>query len=136
MSLPVVVFPDAEALVVGYLADRLGPGCRVGTELPEGITEVVKDVDAVVVVALLDTADVLDFVLEDPAVEIGVLGADKASALDAAKLVRAHMKAMPGAQFPDARVYDVTGAGFSWEPDEPTGLPQYVLAFTLRTRPA
>jgi len=132
VSLPVVVFPDAEALVVGYLADRLGSTYHVGTELPENLAGALP----VVVVSLLDTVDVLDFVLEEPALEIGVLAADKAAANDLARLVRAHMLAMPGAQIPGAVVYQVAGAGFAWEPDEPTGLPQYVLAFTLRTRPA
>lgn len=135
MSLPVVVFPDAEALVVGYLADRLGPTVHVGTELPEDITQVVQELDGVVVVSLLDTADVLSFVLEDPAIEIGVLADGKAAAHDLGKLVAAHMKAMPGV-YPGAVVYRVTGAGFSWEPDEVTNLPQYVLAFELRVRPA
>ena len=135
MTLPVVVFPDAEALVVGYLADRLGPVVHVGTELPENLGEVLEEVDGVVVVSLLDTVDVLDFVLEDPAVEIGALAADKAAAHDLGKLVSAHMKAMPGV-YADAIVYRVTGAGFAWEPDEVTNLPQYVLAFELRVGPA
>lgn len=136
MSLPVVVFPDAEALVVSYLSDRLGPSVHVGTELPENLAQVLDELDGVVVVSLLDTADILDFVLEEPAVEIGALAATKAAAHDLGKLASAHMKAMPGVQHPGAVVYQVVGAGFAWEPDEPTGLPQYVLAFTLRVRPA
>jgi hypothetical protein len=136
MSLPVVVFPDAEALVIDYLADRLGSTVKVGAELPESIGEVIAELDGVVVVSLLDTADVLDFVLKDPALEIGVLAADKAAASALARLVSAHMKAMPGAQTPGARVYTATEEGFSWEPDEPTGLPQYVVTVVLRFRPA
>jgi hypothetical protein len=135
VTFPVVVFPDAEALVVGYLADRLGATVHVGTELPENITEVVKGLDGVVAVALLDTADALDFVLQDPAVEIGVLAASKAAAHDLAQVARAHMKAMPG-QHAGVVVYRTTSAGFSWEPDEVTNLPQYVLTYELRVRPA
>lgn len=135
MTLPVVVFPDAELLVVAYLADRLGSGVHVGTELPEHISQVVTAVDGVVVVALLDTVDALDFVLQDPAVEIGVLAADKAAAQNLAQTVRAHMKAMPG-RHAGAIVYMTTSAGFAWEPDEVTNLPQYVLTYELRVRPA
>jgi hypothetical protein len=135
VSLPLVVFPDAELLVVTYLADRLGPAVRVGTELPEHITQVVKTVDGVVVVALLDTVDALDFVLQDPAVEIGVLAADKTAAQNLAQTVRAHLKAMPG-RYAGAVVYTTTSAGFAWEPDEVTNLPQYVLTYELRVRPA
>lgn len=136
MGLPVVVFPDAEQLVIDFLADRLGSSVHVGSELPQSIQTVVADLDGVVVVNLLDTADVLDFVLKDPALEIGVLAADKASASALARLVSAHIKAMPGASTPGALVYLATEEGFSWEPDEPTGLPQYVITVVLRVRPA
>lgn len=136
MSLPVVVFPDAEALVIDYLADRLGPSVHVGSELPQSIGDVVAELDGVVVVSLLDVVDTLDFVLQDPALEIGALAQDKASASGLVRLACAHLKAMPGAQTPGALVYTVSLEGPSWEPDEPTGLPQYVLTAVLRIRPA
>jgi hypothetical protein len=132
MSLPVVVFPDAEQLVVEYLADRLGGAAHVGTELPEDLADEVP----VVAVSLVDADEALEFVLEDPVVDIEVVAANKAAASDVARLVSAYMKAMPGLQTADARVYRVKREGFTWLPDEVTELPRYVLTFELRTRPA
>lgn len=132
MSLPVVVFPDAEALVIDYLAGVLGEDVDVGSELPEDVQAAVP----VVAVSLLDTDEVLDFVLEDPVLDVEVLAADKASASDLARLVSAHMKALPGVQVAGALVYEVERQGLTWVPDEVTDLPRYVLTFRLRVRPA
>jgi hypothetical protein len=131
VSLPVVVFPDVEALVINYLADCLD-GVQVGAELPEDLESELP----VVAVSLLDAAEALDFVLEDAAVDVEVLAADKASASDLARLVAAHMKAMPGVQVAGALVYRVERQALTWVPDEVTELPRYVMTFELRVRPA
>lgn len=132
MTLPLVEFPDAEQLVVAYLADRLGDGVHVGTELPEDLEAAVP----VVAVSLVDIDEVLDFVLEDPVLDVEVLAADKAAASDLARLTSAHMKAMPGVQGLGARVYRVERQAYVWLPDDVTELPRYVLTFLLRVRPA
>lgn len=131
MSLPVVVFPDVEQLVIDYLAERLD-AVQVGSELPEDLASAAP----VVAVSLLDAAEVLDFVLEDAAVDVEVLAADKAAASDLARLVAALMKALPGTPLPGATVYRVERQGFTWVPDDVTELPRYVLTFELRVRPA
>lgn len=131
MALPVVVFPDVEQLVIDYLAARLD-GVHVGAELPQNLESALP----VVAVSLLDAAESLDFVLEDAAVDVEVLAADKASASDLARLVAALMKALPGTSVPGAVVYSVERQGFTWVPDDVTELPRYVLTFELRVRPA
>ncbi|WTW93618.1 hypothetical protein OG216_09625 [Streptomycetaceae bacterium NBC_01309] len=130
--LPVVVFPDAEQLVIDYLAGVLGSGVAVGAELPEDVQAAVP----VVAVSLLDTDEVLDFVLEDPVLDVEVLAADKASASDLARLVSAHMKVLPSIPVSGAQVYEVERQGLAWLPDDVTDLPRYVLTFRLRVRPA
>jgi hypothetical protein len=130
--LPVVVFPDAEALVIDYLAGVLGSGVNVGAELPEDVQAAVP----VVAVSLLDIDEVLDVVLEDPVLDVEVLAADKASASDLARLVSAYMKALTGKQVPGALVYEVERQGLTWLPDDVTDLPRYVLTYRLRVRPA
>lgn len=132
MSLPLVVFPDTEQLVIDYLAGALDPGVHVGSEWPEDLAGAVP----VVAVSLLDAGEVLDFVLEDAVVDVEVLAADKAAASDLARLVRAHMKAMPGRSLPGALVYRVECQAHAWVPDEVTNMPRYVLTFELRVRPA
>lgn len=129
--LPVVVFPDAEQLVVDYLTDRLGGGVHVGTDLPEDLAAAVP----VVAVSLLDSDEVLDFVLEDAILDIEVVAADKGAASDLARLVSAHMKAMPDVTFDGARVYRVKRQELVWMPDEVTELPRYEMTFDVLVRP-
>ncbi|MEU0940297.1 hypothetical protein [Embleya sp. NPDC005971] len=129
--LPVVVFPDIEALSISFLASRL-PDVHVTSEWPEDLAERLP----VVAVSRLGGGTELRFVLQDGTIDIDCLAASKAAAHDLAQLVLAHMLTMPSADALDAIVYTVTDDGLVWAPDPVTELPRYVLTCTLRFRPA
>lgn len=132
-SLPFVTFPDVEQLVVGFLAESIGTGPRFGTELPEHLEAALP----VVAVSRVGGAVSLDYVLEEPSVDIEVVAADKGAAHDLAQQVRAWMLTMASAALPGARVYQVVDInGLTWMPDPVTELPRYIATFELHVRPA
>lgn len=129
--LPVVVFPDAEALTIDFLAGRL-PDVRVTSEWPEDLAERLP----LVAVSRLDGRTELRFVLQDATLDVDVLATTKAAAQDLAQLVLAHLLTMPSASTPGATVYSVTDDALVWVPDPVTEIPRYVLTCTVRYRPA
>jgi hypothetical protein len=129
--LPVVVFPDVEALAITFLAGRL-PDAHVTSEWPEDIAERLP----VVAVSRLGGGTVLRFVLQDGTIDIDCIAATKAEAHDLAQLALAHLQTMPSAPALNAIVYTVTDDALVWAPDPVTELPRYVLTCTLTFRPA
>jgi len=129
--LPVVVFPDAEALTIGFLVDRL-TAVRVTSEWPEDLAEHLP----LVAVSRLDGRTELRFVLQDATLDVDVLASTKSAAQDLAQLVLAHLLTMPSASIPGATVYSVTDDALVWVPDPVTEIPRYVLTCTVRYRPA
>lgn len=129
--LPVIVFPDAEALVLDFLAGRL-PDVRVTSEWPEDLAERLP----LVAVSRLDGRTELRFVLQDATLDVDVLASTKSAAQDLAQLTLAHLLTMPSASIPGATVYSVTDDALVWVPDPVTEIPRYVLTCTVRYRPA
>jgi len=129
--LPVVVFPDAEALTIDFLAGRL-PDVRVTSEWPENLAEHMP----LVAVSLLDSGTELRFVLRDATLDVDCLAETKSAAQDLAQLTLAHLLTMPSASIPGATVYSVTDDALVWVPDPVTEIPRYVLTCTVRYRPA
>lgn len=136
--MPVVVFPDAEAVVTGYLRDVLDPAVHVGTEWPQQLLDQLAG--GVVSVSRGGGATRLRLVLDEPTIDIDVLAADKAAAHDIAQLVRGHMVAAEGRTIGGARIYRVDDVSLSWLPwladDATAPIPRYVLVMNLRIRPA
>jgi hypothetical protein len=133
VSLPVVVFPDVEAALVGYLDGVLDAG--VGSEWPHPL----EDGLPFVAVSRGGGAVVTRFVLEDVTVDIDVLAGSKAETHDLAQLVRAHVFAAEGTAQGGARIYRVDDVSLIWLPYVPAEgvapVARYVLVMTLRVRP-
>lgn len=131
MSTPLVVFPDVEAAVTGYLRQQLDLGVTVGTEWPEDLAQHLP----VVAVSRGGGATYTRLVLDEPTLDIDVLAANKAAAHDLAQQVRGHIFAAEGRALGDALVARVEDTSLIWLPDPTTALPRYVLVMSLRVRP-
>jgi hypothetical protein len=129
--LPVVVQPDAEAVVIGLLASVLGDGVTLGSEWPEHLAEELP----VVAVSLGGGGSRLKGVTKQVTIDIDVLAATKGEARDLAALVSAHLIASQGTVQPGARLYEVEETSLIWLPDEVTGTPRYVLVMSMIIRP-
>jgi hypothetical protein len=129
--LPVVVQPDAEAVVIGLLAGVLGDGVTLGSEWPEHLAEALP----VVAVSLGGGGSRLKGVTKQATLDIDVLAATKAEARDLAALISAHLIASQGTVQPGARLYEVEETSLIWLPDEITGTPRYVLVMSMIIRP-
>lgn len=137
MSVPVVVFPDAEAAVTGYLRGVLDAAVHVGTEWPEQLLD--KLPGGVVSVSRGGGATSMRLVLDEPTIDIDVLAADKAAAHDLTQLVRGQMFAAEGRTIGGGHVYRVEDTSLAWLPwipaDGAAPIPRYVLVMNLRVRP-
>lgn len=131
-DIPVVAFPDVEAVAISYLAGVLAENVTVDSEWPEHLSESLP----VVAVSRGGGASRLATVTDEPTLDIDVLASTKAEAHDLAQLVRAHLFAAQGRVLPGARIYGVDDTSFIWLPDEITGTPRYVLVLSLVVRPA
>jgi hypothetical protein len=130
--LPVVVQPDAEAVVIALLASVLGDGVTLGSEWPEHLAEELP----VVAVSLGGGGSRLRGVTKQATLDIDVLAATKGEARDLAALISAHLIASQGTVQPGARLYEVEETSLIWLPDEVTGIPRYVLVMSMIIRPA
>lgn len=131
-DVPVIVFPDIEAVAISYLSGVLDEAVTVDSEWPEHLVESLP----VVAVSRGGGATRLATVTDEPTLDIDVLAATKAEAHDLAQLVRAHLFAAQGRTLPGAQIYGVDDTSFIWLPDELTGTPRYVLVLSLIVRPA
>ncbi|WP_326806645.1 hypothetical protein OHB04_02315 [Streptomyces sp. NBC_01775] len=129
---PLVVFPDVEAAVTGYLRQQLDIGVTVGTEWPEDLAENLP----VVAVSRGGGATYARLVLDEPTLDIDVLATDKAAAHDLAQQVRGHIFAAEGTRLGDVLICRVEDSSLIWLPDPTTASPRYVLVMSLRVRPA
>lgn len=138
MSTPLVVFPDVEAALTGYLRGALAPGPHVGTEWPEDLLDWLDG--GVVSLSRGGGATHVRLVLDEPVIDVDVLAANKGLAQDLVQLVRAHLAAAEGTTIGDLHVYrvdDMSLVWLPWLPAEGTAtVPRYVLSLRLRVRPA
>lgn len=134
MSLPLVVFPDIEAELIGYLDGVLAAG--VGSQWPERLAERLP----FVAISRGGGATYQRFVLDEPTIDIDCLAATKAAAHDLAQLVRAQLFAAEGTTQGAARIHRVQDVSLIWLPELPAEgtapIPRYVLVVSLRVRPA
>lgn len=130
-DVPLVVFPDAEAVTIAHLRSVLDTSVMVDSEWPEHLADSLP----VVSVSRGGGATRLAAVTDEATLDIDVLAATKAEAHDLAQLVRAHLVATQGRVIPGARVYSVDDTSFIWLPDETTGIPRYVLVMSMLLRP-
>lgn len=130
--LPLVVFPDVEAAVTGYLTAALGAGVGVGTEWPEDLAQHLP----FVAVNRGGGATRIRFVLDEPTLDIDVLAEDKGAAHDLVQQVRARLFAAEGTTTGGAHISRVEDTSLIWLPDQVTGIARYVLVMSLRARPA
>ena len=129
-----VVFPDVEALVVGYLTQRPElQGVPIGIHLPDGS----DGTQAAAVVHRTGGTFAEYHLLDAPLVEIETYGPDKAMAHELARRVRALLSGMASAAHEGALVSGVSEQdGPSWRPDP--ARPQvirYVQTMRLLVRP-
>lgn len=138
MSLPLVVFPDAEQVAVSLWRAALPPGTAVGTEWPAQLET--KLAGGVVSVTRGGGATIQRLVTEDVTLDVDVLAATKKTAHDLAQLARAHLTAAEGSVQAGARIYDVRDISLIWLPHHPSAetdpIPRYVLVMQARIRPA
>lgn len=115
--LEVIVFPDAEALVVGYLNDNLTypASTRVDASRPARFCQVIR------------TGGPRSTMVTDGA-QLTFLSwsTDETEAAADAQQVRAFVNALPGEQLDGHTVYRVEEfSGPSFDPDPDTGRPRY-----------
>lgn len=132
MSVPLVVFPDVEEAVTGYLPSVLDPLVGVGTRWPQELTKSLPFVG----VSRSGGATYLRLVLDEPTLDFDVLADSQPAAQDLAQQVRAHMHAADGLTLGAARISRVRDTSLIWLPDPVTGTPRYVLVMSMRVRPA
>lgn len=130
-GLPIVTFPDIEAVVCGLLRTAM-PGTTVDVEVPDDLQQALPFIE----VTREGGGSVLQFVLERPAIELQCYGADKASAHDTAQMARAQLVAARGTVQGGCEVCDVKDLAFTWVPDPASlYLPRYSVALQLLIRP-
>lgn len=139
-GLPLVVMPDAVALVIDYLRPLLA-GVQAGgatvtvtldTTLPDNLDGVLPFVE----VTRLGGGTAIEYVTEHPSLDLACYAADKATAHDVAQLARAYLHTMRGATLPGVRVYDLTDTSLADVPDPTNYLPRFLLTVALLVRPA
>ncbi|MER5886802.1 hypothetical protein ABT160_23510 [Streptomyces sp. NPDC001941] len=129
MSLPVVIFPDVEALTLSHLRTVL-PEFAGGVELPSDWTPT----KGRVFVTVERNGGVTKWpVLDQAVLALYAYGADRAEALDRLSEVIGHIFAMPGAARGVARTYTIAGIQFT--PDPLTDAPRWYASVGVAVRP-
>jgi hypothetical protein len=123
----VVVFDDAEALVIAHLTGVLS-GVLVTAEVPE-----TKPTSFMTVQRIGGIQQ--NLVTDGPLLVFQAWATDKATAYDLAKLARAYVYAMPGNSFNGTWVYKVTEVGgLGYFPDPTSEMRRYQFTVQMRTR--
>ncbi|MFK0290327.1 hypothetical protein ACIQU6_07570 [Streptomyces sp. NPDC090442] len=125
--LPVVIFPDVEALILNHLRDVI-PAFEGGPEPP-------ADFKGRLPFAVVERNGGVKkrFALDQAVLAVYVYGADRASAHDRMQEVLAHIHAMPGGCLPVARTYEI--AGIQYTPDPMTDEPRWYASVGVAVRP-
>ncbi|CAM5362512.1 hypothetical protein GCM10010329_85140 [Streptomyces spiroverticillatus] len=128
--LPLVVMPDAVAVVTGYLRDALA---AVGERVP--VVSRVPSTRPARFVRVRRVGGTRQTVVSDrPRLDVHAWAATEGEASDLAELVRAVLSQMPG-QRGGVTVYRVTEVGGPmWLPDDKTGSPRYAFAVEIHMR--
>lgn len=121
-----IVFPDAEALVLDYLRGVI-PGLRCGVDLPD-VPDTVP-----FLLAVRTGGEVAWPVLDTAAIDLEMWGPDRAEAHDALQAVLAALLASRTRGGPLASVR-VTNAP-QWAPDALSGEPRWLASVDVGTRP-
>lgn len=130
--LPIVTFPDIEAVICGILRTAM-PGTTVDVQLPDDLQQQLPFVE----VTRQGGSSALRFVLERPAVELQCYGPDKAGAHDTAQMARAALLAAAGTTTGGCTICTVNDLAFTWVPDPASlYLPRYSVTLQLLIRPA
>lgn len=128
---PVLLMPDAEELLVAYLAERF-PTAAVVTELFMGFEEELP----LLRVSRIGGAQVRPFVLDGPRLDIDVFDRSREAASQLAREVAAHMPAAKGREYAGGLVTSVAEeVGPSWRPDFNPGLYHFGCTYVLTIRP-
>lgn len=130
-GVPVRLMPDAEEVLVTYLAD-LFPDAQVVTELYMGFEEEVP----VVRVARIGGAQVRPLVLDGPRMDVDVYHRTRADASLLARRIAAAIPAMQGQAFAGGLVTSTAEEiGPSWRPEYNPQLYHFGATFVLTIRP-
>ncbi len=130
MNRPVVLMPDAVAVVTGYLRQALA---GVGRPVP-----VVSRIPATRPAEFVRVERVggtrATVVSDRPRLDIHCWAASESGAHDLAALVRALLESIPGVR-DEVTVYRITEVGgLMWLPDDQTSSPRYALAVEIHMR--
>ena len=119
----IIAFPDAEALAIAYLTERLG--VPVSTKVPNPRPNEFVKVTRVGGSKVRLNADSATLVFE-------CWGATTISASDLGRMARAYVHAMPGNDVNGKWVYKVTEVGgLAFFPDPNTDLPRYQFTVSI-----
>ena len=131
MAVEVIVFPDAVALLRGYLLGIAGV-----TALASAVTgEVPADRPAAFVQLTRTGGSARELVVDEAAVTVDCWAATQVAAMALAQLVRAHVNALEGTTIAGVAVYGVNEVGGPADlPDPDTQAPRVRQTFTVGLR--
>lgn len=123
-----IVFPDAEALLIGALADAL-------TVDTYAIAPVDRNIGDEFVVVVRVGGPNRDEVVDDATLVFEAWSAGRTSAMALAQQVRARVHALVGSMIDGVPVYRVReSAGPAWQPDPDTRHPRVVFSAQVSVR--
>ncbi|MFJ8472167.1 hypothetical protein [Kitasatospora sp. NPDC094011] len=130
MSRPIVLMPDAVAVVAGYLRQALA---TVGRPVP--VVSRIPSPRPPEFVRVERVGGTRATVVSDrPRLDIHAWAATESAAHDLAALVRALLDQIPGIR-DEVTVYRITDVGgLMWMPDDQSGSPRYALAVEIHMR--
>ncbi|MFF2543994.1 hypothetical protein ACFVUY_15665 [Kitasatospora sp. NPDC058063] len=130
MSRPLILMPDAVAVVIGYLRQALA---EVGRPVPV-VSRIPSPRPAEFVRVERVGGTRATVVSDRPRLDIHAWAATESAAHDLAALVRAVLSFIPGVR-DEVTVYRITEVGgLMWLPDDQSGSPRYALAVEIHMR--